>query len=610
MEKEIKQEFNEKIRNRMLVRMLFTTAIVLVVLGCVLYVVSLNIIEKQATQQVIAKLARASERMDFWLQNKGIVVNSMALVLSHQDDLSSENISTWLTEFAEKNNSKAGFVGLENGDYIDPAWTPEADYDHKTRSWYQETRTLKKLHFTTPYIDGDTGKVVLSCTAPIFKNGVFLGVVGIDVFPGNVLDYIRDSAEETEYQGIVVDSKGRYIIHPQEEFIMKKRVQDSHMALDYEKFIKKHEPLVISGEEEFYAFWPIRSADWTALFTLNRSVVNRPVRHLAMFFMFGAIIALVVLGFMIEKVGQILTKPILSLADGAEKITHGDYDYRVQVVNHDEIGFLSHSFNQMASGLNEREKIRSELVLSKAEQAKLEGEMQAGQRIQMAMLPQDFIQSESVNLYAIYKSAKEVGGDFYNFFELSDGRIAFMIGDVSGKGVAAALFMALTSMSLKISCSVTNDPATALSATNDILSAHNEQCMFATIFMCYFDPSNNECVFANAGHNPPMILSEDGSIEYFSQVEGIAVGFQENMKYTSKKMILGPGQSIVLYTDGITEAHSPDKELYGEERLEKLLSDNKGASVQELCEKTQDAVMEFQKDKQFDDISMLVFKRT
>ncbi len=609
MENKSKPKFTEKIRNRMLVRMLFTTAIVLVALGCVLYVVSHNIIEKQATQQVIAKLARASERMDFWLQNQGIVVNSMALVLSHQDDLSPEDISIWLTQFAKKNNSKAGFVGLENGDYIDPAWTPESDYDHKTRSWYLETKELKKLHFTTPYIDADTGKVILSCTAPIFKNNVFMGVVGIDLFPGNVLDYINDSDEQTEYQGIVVDSKGRYIIHPRDEFIMKKRVQDSHMAQDYQKFIKKHEPLVISGEEEYFAFWPIESADWTALFTLNRSVVLQPVRHLAMFFMFGALIALVVLGFMIEKVGQVLTKPILSLAHGAKKITHGDYLYKVQVVNRDEIGFLSHSFNQMASGLNEREKIRSELILSKAEQAKLEGEMQAGQRIQMAMLPQDFIQTDSVSLYAIYKSAKEVGGDFYNFFELSDGRIAFMIGDVSGKGVAAALFMALTSISLRISCNLTNDPATALSATNDILSANNEQCMFATIFMCYYDPSNNECVFANAGHNPPMILSDDGTIEYFSQVDGIAVGFQEDMKYTSKKTILRPGQSIVLYTDGITEAHSPDKELYGEERLEKLLSDNKGASAKKLCEKTQDTVMEFQENKQFDDISMLVFKR-
>jgi sigma-B regulation protein RsbU (phosphoserine phosphatase) len=602
-------EFNEKIRNRMLIQIMSATAVVLLSLGYILYLISHNTIEQQVCKQVTARLAQASERVDSFLATQLDHAVSIAASISKNKNPDSEKIKEWLILFAKEYKSKEGFVGFEDGSYIDPAWTPDEGYDPRKRSWYIETKKLGKPNFTDPYIDGDTGKIILTAAVPLFKNNKFYGVLGVDVTPDKVLKNIKNPGDGKDYMGLVIDSTGRFVVHPDESYVLKKKLQDSKDYKQFEQYTNNNQNSFFPRKNDYIAFWPIKSAGWTAMFKLDRKVVDKPVNLMTMFFVTGAVVAMFVLALAIVLVCQVLSRPILKLADGAGKITNGNYDYRVEIQNKDEIGFLTHSFNQMAVGLKEREKIRGELEISKSEQARLEGELQAGHEIQMAMLPEKFPEADKFSLYAIYHSAKEVGGDFYDFFGLPDGRMAFVIGDVSGKGVPAALFMANTSVALRMSCPHAKDPASALSAANDTLAKHNPTNMFVTVFLVYYDPETGKCDFASGGHNPPIIIRKDGKTEYTPEVTGCVLGPFEGMEFENSSFTLGIGDAISLYTDGIPEAHSPDKVLFSEERYEKLLTDNRNGSVKDICELTLKTVMEYQQSNQFDDITMLMWKR-
>jgi sigma-B regulation protein RsbU (phosphoserine phosphatase) len=274
----------------------------------------------------------------------------------------------------------------------------------------------------------------------------------------------------------------------------------------------------------------------------------------------------------------------------------------------DEVGDLARSFSAMGERLQMNV---SALMESTAVQEHMRGELSAAREIQHGILPPSEL---APNIFGIASSAmlepaREVGGDLYYFFTLPDGRHAFVIGDVSGKGVPAALFMAITVTLARYILAVESDPGTALSRINALLEAHNPQTMFVTLFMALYDPESGRLDYANGGHNLPL-LAGGGSVTCLEGVSGPMVGVMPTAQYQSYSRILQEGELCLLYTDGVTEAVNEAGEPYGEKRLEAYLADHATEHPKSLLNGIFADVKIFRgKAAPFDDITMLAFAR-
>jgi len=256
--------------------------------------------------------------------------------------------------------------------------------------------------------------------------------------------------------------------------------------------------------------------------------------------------------------------------------------------------------------ITERKQMEQEL-----EQARLrmEDELNVGREIQMSMLPlifPAFPQRSEFTVYAALEPAREVGGDFYDFFLVDEDRFCFCVGDVSGKGVPAALFMAVTKTLVKSRATSDYSPGSIMTHVNHEISTSNESSMFVTIFLGILDVKTGEFVYTNAGHNPPYIRRANGMLVRLEERHGPVVGAVEELVYKQGKATLWPGDQLLAYTDGVTEAMDVGQELYEEDRLIELLSCSEARSVEELVQATVEDVGRFQgKADQADDITVL-----
>jgi len=191
-------------------------------------------------------------------------------------------------------------------------------------------------------------------------------------------------------------------------------------------------------------------------------------------------------------------------------------------------------------------------------------------RIQQKMLPQDFPafpDRNEFNIYAEMHTAKEVGGDLYDYFMLDENRLGFIIGDVSGKGVPASIYMAVSRTMLRAIASQIDDPAECLSTVNKMLIPESDLTTFVTVFYGILDTRNGHVQYSNGGHNLPYIIRADGSVQEIENTGGLLLGKIEPIEFETKELQLAPGEKIVLFTDGVTEAMNENEKLYDEEKL-------------------------------------------
>lgn len=216
------------------------------------------------------------------------------------------------------------------------------------------------------------------------------------------------------------------------------------------------------------------------------------------------------------------------------------------------------------------QELRDALV-TKTRLAGLEQELQIAAQVQLSILPRQHPKDERVQLHCHITPAREVGGDFYDYFFIDKQHLAFVIADVSGKGVPAALFMTITRTLLKATAQFIAQPTACLEQLNNLLSAENEQMMFVTLFYGVLNLEDGSVRYVNAGHNPPYILRQQGAVEVVPRTAGIAVAVHEGFVYREGQVSLAPGDQLFLFTDGVTEAFNPHSQEYGEQRLEQAL---------------------------------------
>ena len=273
------------------------------------------------------------------------------------------------------------------------------------------------------------------------------------------------------------------------------------------------------------------------------------------------------------------------MAAATGKVAQGDLDVDLSDIRReDEVGQLARSFTSMAQDLK---KYIKDLTETTAAKQRIESELSIAADIQRSMLPSvfpAFPDRDEFDIYAVMRPAKEVGGDFYDFFFLDEDHLCVAIGDVSGKGVPAALFMTVTKYLIEATAGIDEAPDQMLSRINRHLALNNESCMFVTIFMGILNVKTGAFVYANAGHNPPLLWDQEDAPSFLKPPGGPVVGIMDDAEFAMDRLTFKPGTVLLAYTDGVTEAFSADGIAFSDERLLKVVTSVREKSVKEVTE--------------------------
>ncbi len=239
----------------------------------------------------------------------------------------------------------------------------------------------------------------------------------------------------------------------------------------------------------------------------------------------------------------------------------------------------------------------------------LNNELGLANDMQQSILPREFPRGKTFDMYGIMEPARDVGGDFFDVVKLQDGRFGISVADVSDKGVPAALFMMSSRALLKGAAISSQSPGKVLREVNKLLVADNQTGMFVTMLYCLFDTESGNVVFSTGGHNPPIVVTKDGDSQFLECFHGVALGMFDDMEYRNTSYRLQPGDSLILYTDGITEAMDAQGDLYEDERLLENAGKSATRSAREMCKEIVASVHSFTRNHpQSDDITCLVIR--
>jgi serine phosphatase RsbU (regulator of sigma subunit) len=270
-----------------------------------------------------------------------------------------------------------------------------------------------------------------------------------------------------------------------------------------------------------------------------------------------------------------LVRRLHRLVGATAQFAGGDYSQRVPVTKRDEIGQMEQQFNTMAQQLVESMEQRQALIEQNArleERTRIEQELQTARLIQHSLLPKEVPELAGWQIAKYYQSAREVGGDLYDFLTFEDGRLGLVIGDVTDKGVPAAMVMASTRSMLRAAAQVTDSPGEVLARVNELLYADIPPNMFVTCFFAVLDPDSGKLRYANAGHDLPYRQQIDSVCELYAT--GMPLGLMPGMRYEEQEVTVAFDESILFYSDGLVEAHNPEREMFGFPRLKALLQEH------------------------------------
>jgi phosphoserine phosphatase RsbU/P len=500
-------------------------------------------------------------------------------------------------------------------------------YDYFTWDWYQIPKELNAAAWSEPYFDEGAGGIMMSTfSMPFYRQTsggkVLAGVVTADISLGWLQQTMAAiKIAETGY-GFLISRNGTFVTHPSSGLVMNETL---FTVAEERKDLGMREVgrLMIRGDSGFVPFkslrtgkqcWmrfaPLPSNSWSLAVLFPQDELMADVTRLNRIVLSLGLAGFILLLVIIFWISRSITRPLRALSRAAEQIATGNLDAELPSVKPgDEVGTLAESFRYMKSSLGQ---YLAELKETTAAKERIESELKIAHDIQMSILPKifpPFPNRPEFDILATIVPAKEVGGDLYDFFFMDDDHLCFTIGDVSGKGVPASLFMAVTKTLIKTKATKGLSTEVVLSRVNQDLSMDNESMMFVTLFLGILDIRTGELEYCNAGHNPPVILAADGRIETLPLTRSMALGVDETAVFRSLRITLGKGDGLFLYTDGVTEAMDRQEELFSEQRLMEELRTRSTHPMSEVISGVMGKVRLFSEGvPQADDITVMVIR--
>ncbi len=496
----------------------------------------------------------------------------------------------------------------------------------RSEEWYSVPKQIGKPYWTEPYYDEGVGEILMTTfSVPFYKikNGkrVFAGIVDADVSLEWLTAMVSSVKLFESGYALIVSIKGTFITHPNENYILNESVFSVAERLNSPQ-IKKYGEQMINGETDFVRilgtlldtpgwmfFTPMKSTNWTLVVMFPEDELYQDLNYLNQIILFIAIIGFLLLFIIIVLVSKRLTNPLEKLTIAVEGIGTGNLDIQLPKINsNDEIGKLTRSMSEMKTQLKHYiENLKS----TTAAKESIESELRIAQQIQLGMIPKLFPpypDTPEIDLYAKLEAAKEVGGDMYDFFFIDDTHLCLAIGDVSGKGVPASLLMAVTRTLLRAKAvSGISSDELVNSIKKDFQDIHDSK-LFVTFFLAIVDLSNGEMNYTTAGHNPPYLIKGYKDIIMLESEPGLPLGVKIQKTYHSENIRLKPGDKVILYTDGITEAMNANSELFGEDNLKDVLISLFDEDVKNTAEGIFNVVKTFAGEtEQYDDMTLVVF---
>ncbi|MDZ4120815.1 MAG: SpoIIE family protein phosphatase, partial [Candidatus Cloacimonadaceae bacterium] len=492
-------------------------------------------------------------------------------------------------------------------------------YDYTESSWYRTAVEKGANSWTEPYLGGASGILNATFTAPVYHGGKLIGVTAADL---DLTALTKELASLDIMGGYVmlISKTGNFISHPRPDWILSKGLADAigngnpETKGIFEQMQERPSGIILTKDAknatQWIVFQQIAATGWRFVAVVPEKNILAGIRSQLLLQMLIMSIALVVIIIVIIFIAIGISKPLQRLSRFAHQIAEGDFEARVQVPDsRDELEELARAFQNMGTELKAQIAHVKEMAEARA---KVESELSIARQIQESLLPRVFPPFPTRSEFALYAQmipARDVAGDFYDFFFLDPNRLVLVIADVSGKGIPAALFMAVTRTLLKTVCDSRKTVSEALTKVNEILSKDNDNCMFTTLFMGLYHVDSGLLCYANAGHLPPLLFGKDGGFRMLESLGDPALGIIEAYRYKQDCTNLEIGDRLVFYTDGVTEALDKSDNFYGLQRFTDILQDTLDKPIEQVQHILQDDLIRFQAGDLADDITLLFFSR-
>lgn len=577
------------------------------------------------------------------------------------------NIRDYLVPLAKSyaNYKSSFYVGSKNGYFLCSGILPGVDYspiiddeiynyDPRQRPWYQNAEKANKPIFSDLYADIDfdeNGNLyqVVGCSAPYYDANGFAGVVGLDISNTDIHAAVTHTGVGEGGFSFVLDNNGKVIISSHKEGIFAakedgvdlRHVTDTALADAARNMVNGENGVKlvkINGEMYYIAYSPMPSVGWSfATLIREEEIMNSAEQSRTYFteqvekfqeilddkykFMVSTSVILLaamlgILFYFSSKMSSRFVQPIEKLSDNVREIASGNLDKKITDIHTgDEIEHLAVCFNAMTDELKD---YMNNLTKVTAEKERIATELNVAKDIQRGMLPSIFPpypDNKAFDIYATMDAAREVGGDFYDFYLLDENHLVVTIADVSGKGIPASLFMVISKTVLKNFAVFMNNPddfAEVMTCANNQLCQNNEEMMFVTVFLGMLDLKTGKFVYVNGGHNPPIIYHKaENRCEYLKVKKNFVLAGMEDMHFVQQEIQLEHGDLIFMYTDGVNEAMNKNNEEYTSERLLKFMNKtNCNVELEELLKEVKsDVTAHVDGAEQSDDITMLALRR-
>ena len=515
-------------------------------------------------------------------------------------------------------------------------------FETTQRPWYRQAVEAGELIFTGVELDAFTDIPGLVCAAPVYRNGELVAVVGADIFLTSISDYVSETAQDGSFL-CIINENGQVLFSPVKEGAFKaarsaeaqdlRRSDNARLAAFVTQALSERTSLTllpVDGKDYYLCGAPIETLGWTVVAGVEKELTDRPAKTMldsydainaealgvfeegvnhsreTMTISTVLIVALALIGalFLAARV----VKPLEKMTKRVRALSGSDLQFTMDKAYRtgDEIEVLAEAF-AMLSGKTVQ--YIGEVARVTAEKERIGTELALATRIQADMLPNiypAFPDRPEFDIYASMDPAKEVGGDFYDFFLIDDTHLGLVIADVSGKGVPAALFMMVSKILVQNYAMTGISPAEVLRTVNNQICSNNREEMFVTVWLGILDTATGKLTAANAGHEYPTILHAGESFELVKDKHGLVIGAMEGVRFKEYELQLQPGDRLFVYTDGVPEATNADNELFGTERMLAALNEEPMAKPEKILRNVRAAVDAFVKDaEQFDDLTML-----